>query len=91
MMDHEFMPEDEERIGRLERNDERMRRTVFGDKTEGKQGLIDDVRFIKDELRNIKDLVRGVRFWVIGFAIGAIVAGVIWGIYTIREAASLIK
>ncbi len=89
MSNHEMIPEDDERLSRLEYQNERFNKILSGDKSAGKTGLMDDVREMRGDIREIKDLIKGVRTGFKYFGWGVGIGGLVFGIYTVKEIIAL--
>lgn len=90
-MEHEeFLPDDSEKISRIEHQVSVLRGLLKTAET-NYNTMSKEMITVKDELKAIKDLVKQVRVGFICLIVGITLGGVVWGIYTIREATSLIR
>jgi hypothetical protein len=87
---HELLPDDEERLSRLEYQNERLNRLT----TTLKNNVIVLRREVADLNKQVEDhnsKFKSVKLGLICLAIGLFLGGVIWGYFRITDAINMVK
>jgi hypothetical protein len=89
MEEHEFFPDQEERLERLEWQAERLNR-ILG-RENGTEGLLHDVKSVKEGMLKIKDWIKQTKYAAIVASVAITLTLVIVGIIKLKDAISILK